>query len=294
MKQGLSTAVVGFAVLSTLTAAGAAACVQIAARDIPIGQIVFFRGLCALPILLLCTRLDGPLRVSLAVNSPMKHLQRALIGCAGLTCFYASISLLPLSLAVAVSYLVPTFVAVTEVSNSKWASGFSLIATALVGLGGVVLILGQHMTVDTIDARIGAGLACGVLGAVLTSAALIRVRALTKTDAPGAIAFYFSLACTILGLMTLSLGWSEFGTTVAVALTGCGLLSAISHVTLTQALARAGAAKVAPFDYLILVWTLGYQIFVSGRSPTMAEIAGVAGVILAMQLPRALQRARSE
>ena len=129
---------------------------------------------------------------------------------------------------------------------------------------------------------------------MLTSAALIRVRALTKTDAPGAIAFYFSLACTILGFMTLSLGWSEFGITVALALVGCGLLSAISHVTLTQVLARTSAAKAALFEYLILVWTLSYEIIVSGRLPTMPEIIGVAGVIVAIQLPRVLLRARSE
>ena len=294
MRPGWASSAVVFALLSTITAAAASACVKIAAEEIPIGQIVFFRGFFALPVLLIFARLDGPLRTSLVVKSPLCHVQRAFIGCAGLTCFYLSISLLPLSLAVAVSYLVPTFVTLVEVWRAKWSSGLSLIVAAIVGLGGVLLFLGQSIVIETFDSRLLAGFACGVIGAALTSSALIRVRALTKTDTPGAIAFYFSVACATTGLLTASLGWSPFDARVAVALAGCGIFSAVSHMTLTMALARASPAKVAPFDYLILVWTFGYEVFVFHRSLTVFEVMGIVGVIASLQVTRVVRFARSK
>lgn len=293
MTASVSSAAIILALLSTVTAAAAAICVHIAARHLPIGEIIFFRGLCALPVLLVFARIDGPLRTTLRVKSLSRHLQRALIGCAGLTCYYLSISLMPLPFAVAVSYLVPTCVALMEASRSNWSSGFSLIAAALVGLVGVYLILGQQVSFERLDGSLSAGLLCGVVGAVLTSAALLRVKALAKSDSPAAIALYFSLACTFFGFLTLWFGWASIDSTIAAALVGCGTLSAISHVTLTMALKRADAAKVAPFDYLILVWTFAYEIVVFSRSLTAADVAGTVGVLAATQIPRMVRFARA-
>jgi len=89
---------------------------------------------------------------------------------------------------------------------------------------------------------------------VLTSFALIMVRSLSRTENPGAIAFYFVIASMIGGLFTVPFGWVMPDNTQFALLVLAGLFGGFAHIAMTVAFRHAEASLLAPFEYLAILW----------------------------------------
>lgn len=151
------------------------------------------------------------------------------------------------------------------------------------GVAGVVLIARPGSGLDPV------GVACAI-GSVLTMATYhLMSRALIRTESTMAMLFYTTMVGAISFGILLPWIWPpvpiHFGQWVM--LIGIGLTGGVGHYFFTAAFRHAAASRLAPINYVQLVWAvlLGWAIF--GHVPDMSAalgmaIIGVSGVSLTL------------
>lgn len=100
------------------------------------------------------------------------------------------------------------------------------------------------------------GYGLGLASAILTALALITVRTLNRTESPGAIALYFVVASMLGALATLPWGWVMPDPGALVALIAAGIFGGFGHIAMTLAFRFAEASRLAPFEYVALLWPI--------------------------------------
>jgi drug/metabolite transporter (DMT)-like permease len=121
---------------------------------------------------------------------------------------FAPIARLPLAEATLLTYLSPAFTSVAGVLLLSERVTVWRIGGVVVGLAGVLVLVWPELSHVDIDAGPMWGYIWDVLMGVLTAFALIMVRSLSRTESPGAIAFYFVIASMIGGIATVPFGWA--------------------------------------------------------------------------------------
>ena len=261
----------------------------------PIGQIVFFRSLFALVVLVLWLRARGEFPHAIRTHRPFGHLARGLAGTCGMFSYFLAVALLPLPDVTAIGYLAPLLVvALAAIVLGETVRAYRWGAV-IVGFLGVIVMVGEHLGQGE-----GAGSRIGALAAVSTATfaavATIQTRRLALSEYTGAIVFYFSALTTLFGflLMTAGFVWpanAPFADFVQsqkwvtpdfydlFRLIGIGLLGGVGQIWLTDCVRYAEASVIAPFDYTSIIWAvlLGYLFF--NEKPTTAILIGSAIVI---------------
>ena len=113
---------------------------------------------------------------------------------------------------------------------------------------------------DDRSALIGYGI--GFAAAVLSALSLIMVRNLNATENPGAIALYFVLASVAASLLTLPWGWLMPTGETLVLLIASGLFGGFGHIAMTLAFRYAEASRLAPVEYVALLWPVLADMFI--------------------------------
>jgi len=280
MRSGLAIslklcAVTLFVVMSAL--------VKAASDTVPPGEAVFFRALCAVPVILAWLMLRGELREGLRIQSRWAHLWRGLLGTSAMGMKFAALALLPLPEVTAISYATPLLVVIfAGLFLGERVRAFRLSMVVL-GFAGVLIILWPRLTGlgEAAEARaaLGAGLALG--GATAAALAHVTLRRMTATEGTAAIVFWFSVTASVLSLATLPWGWVAPPLPVLAMLVAAGLLGGTGQIFLTSAYRFGDASVVAPFDYasMLLALVIGYVFFAD--MPTVPMLAGSGLVILA-------------
>ena len=259
-------------------------CVKFLSGTVPLGQIVFFRSAVALVPLVLFLMWTGDFPGGLHTKRPFGHVLRCLLGCAALFASFASLEYLPLAHASIIGYLAPILAVILaqmflgeQMTPARWG------AVALGFLGMLVLVVPQASatTVDT-SYLIGAGLALTM--AVFTAGAKVQIRSLAQTENAGAIAFYFAATCSLAGLVTLFWGWSTPTPMAWVWLCGAGLAGGVAHIMMTLALQHSEVSKLAPFEYLSLVFAVLADLVLFQIVPEAAFYLSTALILAALWL----------
>ena len=142
---------------------------------------------------------------------------------------------------------------------------------------------------------------------------MIQTRRLTKSEATGAIVFYFSSVTAVISLMLLvaAAAWPEDGAFYGLAagqrfvipsalefagLAAIGLLGGCGQIMMTHCYRFADASVVAAFDYVSMIWAaaLGYLVFAETPTPSVLTGSGVvvaAGIALLWREHQARQSA---
>jgi drug/metabolite transporter (DMT)-like permease len=254
--------------------------VRLASVEAPTGQIVFWRSAVALVPIVLYLAWRGQLPGGLRTNRPMGHLMRSLLGGSAMFFSFISLAHLPLVLATALGFLAPLLVVPAAIAFLKERPGPVVIAASIAGFIGVVIMLLPAMEGPSLDRSTLIGVAAGIAMAVVTAAAKVQIKALTATEAPGTIAFYFAVVCSILGLLTWPFGWTSPSGPALLALVASGLFGGLAHIAMTEALARAPASTLAPFEYTAPLWAVLFDIVIFVLLPTTLGLVG-AGIIVA-------------
>ncbi len=265
--------------LSGLLFAGMVICVKGVSDDVPLGEIVFFRSVFATIPLIIFLWMCREFPQGLATKRPFDHLLRASLGALGMFAAFAAIARLNLAEATLIAQLSPILTAMAAV----WLLGEGLtiwrVGGLILGFGGVVVMVWPEIGAGSIaDARL-AGLMLALLSAVLSALALIMVRSLNRTESPGAIALYFVLASSILALMTLPSGWIMPDGWTLVLLIGAGVFGGCAHIAMTLAFRYAEATRLAPFEYVALLWPLLADLVIF-RLPLTTSFLFAAPVVL--------------
>jgi drug/metabolite transporter (DMT)-like permease len=271
-------------VLSALAFTVMSAGIKHVSADYPTGEIVFFRSAFAIVPLLLWLGWRGDLISSVRTSNFRGHLLRGIVSSCGMFSGFLALSYLPLSDAVAIGYASPLIVVALaalilheKVRAYRWTA-------VIVGLAGVLIMLMPHLAGGAIAGGLSSGPAVGALfalfGACCSAAATIQVRRLLDTEKTGAIVLYFSLLTSVLGLITLVLGWRLPSAADGALLVGIGILGGIGQILLTQSYRYADASLVAPFEYTTMVWAFLIGWFVFGQAPVQTVVIGAVIVAL--------------
>ncbi|MEL7211895.1 MAG: DMT family transporter [Pseudomonadota bacterium] len=241
--------------LSGFLFAGMFVSVKAVSEDVPLGQIVFFRSFFALIPLVVFLWLRGEFPAGLATKRPGAHLIRSTFGALALFTSFAALARLNVAEASLVAQLSPVLTALIAVVLLGERLTIWRVAGLALGFAGVIILVWPELRGGTDEARL-MGYLIGLASAVLTALALIMVRSLNKTESPGAIALYFVLASMLAALLTIPWGWIMPTPMTIFLLISAGLFGGFAHIAMTLAFRHAEASRLAPFEYVALIWPL--------------------------------------
>jgi drug/metabolite transporter (DMT)-like permease len=209
---------------------------------------------------------------------------RGAIGSVALLCVYVALAELPLATATVLQYLYPTCTALLAWLVLGERFGARLLLALGLGWSGVLLV-SQSV------ARSGAGLAfstwpvlVAVIGALGTALAYVSVRALSRSEHPLVIVFYFPLVA-----VPLSLPWVVLNPVLPtlielVWLLGVGLFTQLGQMMLTYSLEALPAARATAISYVQVVFAGLWGWLLFGEGLDGWTIAGAALVLAATLL----------
>lgn len=253
-----------------------------ASKDIPAGELVFFRSLFGILPVLIFLSINSELRAGLQTKRLGQQIWRGLVGASSLLLNFVSLILLPLPESVTLAYMMPLVVVILsaiflneQVHLYRWTA-------VVVGLIGVVIIAWPRFTV--LQAGVGSAAAIGVAAAIASActggAAQILVRRLLETERSATVILYFLATSAIVSLFTAPFGWVMPNGFVGAYLIGAGICGGIAQILLTESYRHADLSVTAPFEYTSLVFSLVIGIALFGDEPTMFMVVGAIVVVV--------------
>ncbi len=243
------------------------------ARDLasryPVGEVLFFRFLGALPVVVLLALPVGG--AALSLRRIGVHAARAALGVAGMIALYASSQHLPFSDLIAISYSAPIFVALLAWPLLGERVSLRRFLLILAGFAGVMLIAcpGEF-----------ALWSLGALAmAVLNALSVISARSLGRTENAAAIACNFAALGALLSAPLLIFDWRTPDGPDLAPLIGLGLCAGLAIILNAQAFRHAPASVLAPIDYAGIVISVAIGFLVWSELPTRFMLVGGAVLV---------------
>ncbi|MCX8134640.1 MAG: DMT family transporter [Roseococcus sp.] len=264
-------AVLGAALLFAL----AAACVKALGGAIPLAQLVFFRSVLALPLLLPLLLAAGGL-AALRTTRPMGHLFRTLFGLGGMLAAFYGYATLPLAMVTALGFTMPLFLALLAAPLLGERPAAVRLAAALAGFAGVVLMLRPWRG----DAPPTLPVLVVLAGALAWALAMITIRRLGAAGESGvAIVLWFALGSSVLSLFAALPVWVWPDARQWALLLGVGVVSALAQLLMTEAYRKGETTLVAPFEYSGILWTTLLGLLLWAEAPDGWDALGVLVLI---------------
>ncbi len=253
-------------------------------------QIVFLRGVFAIPVVILIAQLDGGLR-PMKLGSAGLQLLRCLTGFASYLLYYMALATMGLAEAAAVTFSAPLFVTILAVFFLREKVGAQRWSAVVVGLIGVLIIVRPGIGIFEPAALLAMASAVTYAGALITTRKLgSRTRGSSMTIV---LLGFFVLAGGIMGLVFSNLDlasphpslaflfrpwvWPEPEHWLLFAL--LGLISGTGFFALTQAYRLADASVVTPFEYTYLPWSILWGAVFFGALPDTTTWIGLTLIV---------------
>jgi drug/metabolite transporter (DMT)-like permease len=273
-------------------------------------SIVLARAVVMLLVFGVWARVAG---VSLAGRDRAGLVLRGFLGYLAISCYVWSTQHLPPGQAVLLQYSHPVFVAALAPLLLSERPGPLHWPLVLAGLVGLALALGVAGLGDANHRAVAIGLG----GACLSGFAYMTVRRVAATEAPLTIVFWFALVMLPASLIGALVPWSPLDALAGVAGSpaatarhlvpevahewlGCAAVVAaglLGQITLTEGLARAGAARAVAVTMAGPLFGLAFDVLFFGQWPTPVALIGTVVVVAALSAlgllkPRVLEEAR--
>lgn len=244
-------------------------------------EIMFFRSVLALPVVLLIVARLGQ-GVQLRTQRLPQHLGRAVTGTLAMSCAFFSLTVLPLTEQTALTFTTPLFVTLLAIPFLGERVGIHRFSAVLLGFGGILVIaLGQGAFQGRIDPWVALGMAIAVLHGVFSAMTTLLVRSLSSTESSTTIVTWQSILMTCFTGMALPFVWVTPTPWEFLLLLGVGLVGGIAQVMLTEAFASAQVSSLGAYSYTGILWAvlLGWIFF--GDVPGLATFIGAGLIVLA-------------
>ncbi|MGI9480711.1 MAG: DMT family transporter [Hyphomicrobiaceae bacterium] len=246
--------------------------IRLAAESIHALEIVFFRNLFALVLLLpvLWSNGIGMLRT----QQVGLYSLRAVLNILGMFAGFTALTLIPLAEATALSFTAPLFVTIGAVLVLGEVVRMRRIAALAVGFLGVLVVVGPQI------GNVSVGTLLALANAMLLALTALVVKRLTATEPVEAIILWMVLISTPLSFVPALFVW-QWPDAVTffylVCLAGAGTLG---HFCWTKAYSLAEVTQLQPLEFVRLPLTAvaGYLIFI--EHPAAAVWLGGAIIFL--------------
>lgn len=241
-------------------------------EDYPVGEVLFIRGLCIGPLIVLLVWRECRRR---PVRRPAFRSQiiRALFVAAVNFLFVAALAVMPLADTIALTFASPLFIAL--LAGPLLGEVLTWRRWAAVGLGFVGVLLIAQPAGDAVRLAallpLGAAL-CGALKDLLT-------RHMVRTESSLITLLFSTGVTTLVALATAPFGWRMPEPADLLIFAAAGLVMAIAHYLLIEAFRYAEASLVAPLIFVELVWSIIIGYLVWGDIPGEAVFLGALIVV---------------
>lgn len=238
-------------------------------------EIVFYRGLTLLAVLIPLIVLTGKTHL-LKTKNPKIHFQRSLMGTISVLLVYWSYILLPMADATALLMLSGLIVTALSVPFLGEKVGAIRWAAVVAGFCGALFLIEP-----TSERLIQVSSIVPLIGAFTIAAVALYLRSMSNKEQPLATILYFMVFSTTAGgvylLFTTGLKTTHLGFIFVVFI---ALFACAQQFAKTYANQFADASTLSPYGYLTLVWSVFYDVFIWNDWPEVNVWIG-SSIILA-------------
>ena len=281
IKQSLSVGVI-YLIIELVLSFFIASIVKLLEPNIPIFQILFYRYLLSLPLLMIYGFAKYGLKI-VKVNNIRLLLLRIVCGFLGLAMWFLAVAKIDISLATVLLNTMPLFITILSVIIARESVGWRRSVAVIVGFFGVVFII------LPINAAFNfAGVVYALLGAIFAGLMFVFIRMLGKTNAsiPTAI-WYNSFGVVVSGMIlffseyylnnnSISLIHKDLPWSYLLAL---GLLASFQQFCLAESHRYADASALAPFHYLAIPMGVAFGVILFNETITVKFILGALIIV---------------
>ena len=251
-------------------------CIRYASQTVDNYTIVFFRNFVGLMLFLPFIMKQGTSFVK--TEKLWMHTWRSLVGLAAMYGFFYAIAHLKLSNAMVFTYSSPIFIPLIAWLFLKERITKAMLIAAALGFLGVFCV-----------AKPDQGLwnwvsAIGIASSLLASMAFVTVRALTKTEPPERIVFYFCLIGSLLSAIPMFWVWRPYALKELFFLIAAGILANVSQIFMSHAYRLAPAGQIAPVNYMAIIFAGIWGFFLWQETPDFYSLFGFGLILLAIIL----------
>lgn len=251
-------------------------CIRYASHTVDNYTIVFFRNVVGLILFLPFIFKQGIGFVK--TEKLWMHTWRSIVGLAAMYGFFYAIAHLKLSNAMVFTYSSPIFIPVIAWLFLKEKITIAMLCAAVLGFIGVFCVAKPDQGLLNWISVIG------IASSLLASMAFVTVRALTQTEPPERIVFYFCLIGSVLSVIPMFWMWRTYHVKELLFLIGAGILANVSQIFMSHAYRLAPAGQIAPVNYMAIIFAGVWGFLLWNEVPDLYSVIGFCIILLAILL----------
>jgi drug/metabolite transporter (DMT)-like permease len=254
------------------------ACMGVAVRmlagEMHTSFIVFLRNVMSLGIVLVWTLWLRGKRPNFRTTRMKSHFWRSAVGMVSMQLWFYSLTILPLTLATAISFSTPIFSTIFAILFLGERAGIRRWSAILAGFIGVMVTL--HPDSSQMDPRV----LIVIFSSALVGITSVLVKSLTRTEAPETIVFYMALFMIPWSLPPALLHWQEVSLQQLWVIFLVAFFSTAAHLMTTRAFKHTDMVVLVPFDFTRLIFIAGLAYVFFGETMDRYTLAGALIIII--------------
>ena len=281
LKQSLTVGVI-FLIIELILSFFIASIVKFLEPNIPIFQILFYRYLLSLPLLVIYGFFKHGSKI-LQVNNVRLLLLRIICGFLGLAMWFLAVAKIDISLATVLFNTMPLFITILSATIALERVGLRRSIAVITGFFGVIfIVLPINTSFDF------SGVLYAILGAIFAGLMFVFIRMLGKTNAsiPTAIWYHsFGVVSTTIILLLSGLNLDNSFSILMHKdlpwdyLVALGLLASFQQFCLAESHRYADASALAPFHYLAIPIGVAFGVILFNETITAKFLVGAVIII---------------
>lgn len=277
---------IGCLTISALLFSVMGICIRYASHSVDNYTIVFFRNVVGLILFLPFIFKQGIGFVK--TEKLWMHTWRSVVGLAAMYGFFYAIAHLKLSNAMVFTYSSPIFIPLIAWLFLKERITTAMLCAAVLGFIGVFCVAKPDQGLLNWISMVG------IASSLLASMAFVTVRALTQTEPPERIVFYFCFIGSLLSIIPMFWVWRPYQLQELFFLIAAGVLANVSQIFMSHAYRLAPAGQIAPVNYMAIIFAGIWGFLLWQEMPDLYSLIGFGFILIAITLSSPLiQRAKA-
>lgn len=237
-----------------------------------VAEVIFFRSLVALPLVVLVAHRHGGLAALRPKRTRLQAL-RAGAGVIAVTFFFLGLRHLPLAEATAILFAAPLFMTLLSVPLLGETVGPHRLGAVFFGFIGVLVVTRPGTGAASLAALLP------LAAALAYALSMIVTRRLTRSETNISMIFIMTVAMLVLSGLVLPLAWAPPAPADLALMAALGVISTAAHLALVEAYRNAPVAVVAPFDYTAMFWAVVFGYLFWDELPGLVVWGGIAIIV---------------
>ena len=281
LKQSLTVGVI-FLIIELILSFFIASIVKLLEPNIPIFQILFYRYLLSLPLLVIYGFFKHGSKI-LQVNNVRLLLLRIICGFLGLAMWFLAVAKIDISLATVLFNTMPLFITILSAIIALERVGLRRSIAVITGFFGVIFIV---LPINTsFDFW---GVLYAILGAIFAGLMFVFIRMLGKTNASIPTAIWYNSFGVVISAIILLLSGHNLDNSFSILmhkdlpwgyLLALGLLASFQQFCLAESHRYADASALAPFHYLAIPIGVAFGVILFNETITAKFLVGAVIII---------------